>query len=61
MILQFKENEVEKEVARLTKAYDIVRLVDPEECHAFTIGEDNSYEYGPSCYSVWRKIGRAHV
>ena len=41
MILQFKENEVEKEVARLTKEYDIVRLVDPEECHAFTIGEDN--------------------
>lgn len=43
MILQFKENEVEKEVARLAKEYDIVRLVDPEECHAFTIGEDNSY------------------
>lgn len=58
MILQFKENEVEKEVARLTKAYDIVRLVDPEECHAFTIGEDNSYVYGPSCYSVWRSTNR---
>lgn len=58
MILQFKENEVEKEVARLTKEYDIVRLVDPEECHAFTIGEDNSYVYGPSCYSVWRSTNR---
>ena len=58
MILQFKENEVEKEVARLAKEYDIVRLVDPEECHAFTIGEDDSYEYGPSCYSVWRSTNR---
>ena len=58
MTLQFSEKEVKGEIARLSEEYDIVRLVDPEECHSFAIGADCSYEYGPSCYSVWRSTNR---
>ena len=41
MTLQFTEREVKAEMARLSKEYDIVRLVDPEECHAFSVGADH--------------------
>ena len=58
MTLQFSEKEVKGEIARLSEEYDVVRLVDPEECHSFAIGADCSYEYGPSCYSVWRSTNR---
>lgn len=58
MTRQFSEKEVKGEIARLSEEYDIVRLVDPEECHSFAIGADCSYEYGPSCYLVWRSTNR---
>ena len=58
MTLQFTEREVKAEMARLSKGYDIVRLVDPEECHAFSVGADHSCKYGEGCYSVWRSTNR---
>lgn len=59
MTLQFTEGEVKAEMARLSKEYDMVRLVDPEECHAFSVGPDHSCMYGgESCYSVWRSTNR---
>ena len=58
MTPQFTESGLKAEMARLSREYDVVRLVDPEECHAFTIEDDNSYAYGPSCYSVWRSTNR---
>lgn len=58
MTLQFTEREVKAEMARLSKEYDIVRLVDPEECHAFSVGADHSCKYGEGCYSVWRSTNR---
>lgn len=59
MTLQFTEREVKAEMARLSKKYDMVRLVDPEECHAFSVGPDHSCMYGgESCYSVWRSTNR---
>ena len=58
MTLQFTEGEVKAEMARLSKEYDMVRLVDPEECHAFSVGADHSCKYGEGCYSVWRSTNR---
>lgn len=55
---QIHEKDVEAELAALRKKYDLVRLVNPEECHTFQIGKDRSYHYGPNCYSVWRSTNR---
>lgn len=55
---QIHEKDVEAELASLKEKYDMVRLVNPEECHTFQFGADMSYRYGPTCYSVWRSTNR---
>lgn len=55
---QIHERDVEAELEALRKKYDLVRLVNPEECHTFQVGKDRSYHYGPNCYSVWRSTNR---
>lgn len=37
---------------------DIVRVVDPYECRELIIGEDDSVDFGKSCFSVWGYVNR---
>lgn len=45
-------------MAELSKRYDFVRMVNPEECHTFRMNEEGHMVYGPDCYSVWHSTNR---
>lgn len=45
-------------LAELSKRYDLVRMVNPEECHTFRMNDEGKMTYGPACYSVWHSTNR---
>ncbi|MBR6090481.1 MAG: EAL domain-containing protein [Anaerolineaceae bacterium] len=42
----------------LKEQYDIVRLVDVEECRIVEVQDDGSISYGNSCFSIWSRKNR---
>ncbi|MDD6381922.1 MAG: EAL domain-containing protein [Selenomonadaceae bacterium] len=53
-----RNQDVGDVLKELGKRYDMVRIVNPEECHTFRMNEDGHMVYGPDCYSVWHSTNR---
>lgn len=45
--------EMRKILDRLREAFEIVRIVDSDECRVLHLTEDNRIRYGEACYDVW--------
>lgn len=53
-----RSQDVGNILAELSKRYDLVRMVNPEECHTFRMNDEGKMTYGPACYSVWHSTNR---
>lgn len=49
----FTEREIKDRLDDLKSKYQIVRLVDPDECRTLVFNTEGNLEYGHSCYAVW--------
>lgn len=49
----YSHHEINQVLDSLRRDYDMVRLVDGEECREITLGGDGSFRYGEECYHLW--------
>lgn len=49
----YTEQEIRNLMQEQKHSYQIVRLVDPDECRALAFDEEGRLEYGRPCFSVW--------
>ena len=50
--------EINQIMDTLREQYDIVRLVDVEECRILDVQPDGELSYGKSCFSIWGRNNR---
>ncbi|WP_026505955.1 bifunctional diguanylate cyclase/phosphodiesterase [Butyrivibrio sp. NC3005] len=55
---EYTPERVRMTMQTLRPLYDIVRLVDPEECRVIIIDDDNQIHTGEACHSVWNSHNR---
>lgn len=55
---QYSVFEINRVLEDLGENYDIVRLVDIEECRTLEVGEDGMIHHGGSCFSIWNREHR---
>ena len=57
-IREYSIAEILQEMELLRKSYNLVRLVDAEECRTLSFGEDQKIRYGIECHDVWNSRER---
>ena len=50
--------EINSILASLQENYDIVRLVDVEECSVMEVKDDGTIEFKQSCFNIWNRNNR---
>ena len=55
---EYTAKEINSVLDLLRKEYDIVRLVDVEECRIFEVNEDGSVHYKNECHEIWGRKER---
>ena len=57
-IREYTLSEISQELAFLGQSYDLVRLVDPEECRVLSVAQDGTVTYENECHHVWNSKQR---
>ncbi len=52
-IREYTIPEIKQEMASLRSSFQMVRLVDAEECRTLTIDDEQRVRYGKECHDVW--------
>ena len=57
-IKKYSVFEINEVIETLRSEYDIVRLVDAEECRILDVTKDGTIVYGDSCFCIWDRKNR---
>lgn len=52
---EYSVTEINGVLDKLRATYDLVQLVDVEECRVLEVLEDGSIHYGQECYRIWNR------
>ena len=52
-VVNYSYKNVNSSMDSMRVMFDIVRLVDPEECREIFISDEGNLEFGRECYAVW--------
>lgn len=50
---EYSVTEINQVIEAMSRLYDIVRLVDAEECRTIMVDEHGNLHYGSECFNVW--------
>ncbi len=53
-VLKISYKDVNSSMDSMRMMFDIVRLVDSEECREISVSNDGNISFGHKCYSVWK-------
>ena len=57
-VLEYSYQNLMKTISTLNPMYDIVRIVDPEECRTLQFDTDGKVHTGNECFNVWESSHR---
>ncbi len=58
MVKRYQMDEASYLIKTLTGIYDVVRIVDPNECRVIMTEKDKVIRYGDTCYHAWEQDDR---